>query len=79
MVFSRGITLLGNGRLSSAVEIDGYVHFYIESDGTITCKYLDSTSGKTSSSSIVSYADDYIKSANFECCRNHNTVTVAKV
>lgn len=79
MVFSRGITLIGNGRLSSAVEIDGYTHFYIESDGTITCKYLDASTGKSASSAVISYADDYVRSENFECARSHNKVEVAKL
>jgi len=76
MVFTRGTFVVGDGRLSGAVEKDGAIHFFIDIDGAIVKRTMQIGSRGVSAQEFVSYADEYTHTPQTRVSMWGNEVTI---
>ena len=64
MKFTRSMIIVGEGRLTGAVERDGRLDFFIDADGAIIKRSMQRGKARgVSAGEIVSYAEDYTETA----------------
>jgi len=63
MQFAKNMLLVGEGRLSGAVERDGCLDLFIDVGGAIIKKSIPAGRRGTTKGGVVSYADDYTETA----------------
>ena len=63
MTFNRSMQLAGEGRLTGAVERNGRIDFFIDTEGAIIRRTMRRGSRGIVTDGIVSYAEDYTETA----------------
>ncbi|MCL2061229.1 MAG: hypothetical protein FWH03_01200 [Firmicutes bacterium] len=80
MRFSKSMLLVGEGRLTGAVERDGgAIEFFIDTDGAIVKRRMRRGSRAVSKGEIVSYADDYTETASLSISLLGNELEVKTI
>ena len=64
MRLSRSTLLVGDGRLTGAVERNGRLHFFIDSDGIIIQNSMEVGRRGVANEGFESYADEYTETVN---------------
>ena len=64
MDLSRSTLIVGEGRLTSARQIDGQIRFFIDAEGMITKRNMQAGSRGLTREQFASYADEYTETAN---------------
>ncbi|MCL2847584.1 MAG: hypothetical protein FWE13_02380 [Firmicutes bacterium] len=62
--FERNARLIGDGRISGAVERNGEIHFFLDTDGAIMRRTMPVGARATTQEQFVSFANEYTEVAN---------------
>jgi len=64
MLFNRSNIIIGDGRVSGAVEKNGEIHFFLDSEGMIVERTMAVGRRGVSREEFKSFADDYTETLN---------------